>query len=1030
MGAETSRLDATASSPPANQFATQVAEACDQDNHSKFRELWETVKRTRDDNHPDYDDGLCRADIMQTLKNALKKQDTEWRRTAIEIARTFFHNQKARDHLLKMDFITYLLVMTLPDEHEEEEDDDGRARDKEKTERANQLEAVATIRELAEYEDFTKPLCCTDVLNFLSIVLNQIEEAREIVTETFVRLSNNEEEQDNLVKLMEDSVGDVLESFFKTVEFKTGDDGDDERWRRNISALSNGAHTLGTLIKHKHQVRVYKPRILEVLRHIVDSDQKGISSDNMRLLAEMSRLLYWICRISNDVMETLHEASENLDEALAILKNVWENCAVTHQVPDDVKSHHTQMCLCHMNCLLWVLLPESQIRWRFKRLDLKRLHVAFDLRDPELLTVVLSTVRHLVDLPKAQECHDLIKFFGEQLLILLDQVQKEQIRHNRVITLLLNAVSILAMQRGMQEMLAAYDAWQALDRLLKRLPHLEERDVKKDVKKHQLSVLLTNAQVAMHPSHRLSWAARSADQNFMYPPRKLFEEKLNKMMEKDADENFRTIASLLLTTFREKEFRHPLAEIETTFKAHFDSWQQHTTARYDEERIAGESQGAAGTVRQSKGLRPLKDLLQCAITRREERRALTSTETLNYCDPYACVFALTLFSRLALEPKFKQLFTNDNALHSLLGCVCVGIWAEAREAAATLANLMWLPDLNEERLVCWLKFDGPKCVAVDAANVLIPVKEGNPRAADIGKGMYHSTWGVQFVEGSCVTLHPDGLKTWLVPGILTSASPLSTFENTSRSEYTWLDEASAPDEKHFTVTCWFYWPLNPQKDRVNKVLLQTSGAPRERIAQVYLDCETTQGDGAWTLTTENKESKKVRYQLKTPKLNAGWHMLSVVSSTNGTKFFLDTWKHELEKAWVRNEFYMVGNDAGTDDTGKGGKKPFFLMADFRIYARTLSDDEIRGMVHSRDTERHPDQIVRRLADLDAARILAQRLDVPDSAAECLRALGSLATLITQRAKIYSICGRQVLKMLDSPLPMIQRQAARLLNNMT
>jgi len=81
-------------------------------------------------------------------------------------------------------------------------------------------------------------------------------------------------------------------------------------------------------------------------------------------------------------------------------------------------------------------------------------------------------------------------------------------------------------------------------------------------------------------------------------------------------------------------------------------------------------------------------------------------------------------------------------------------------------------------------------------------------------------------------------------------------------------------------------------------------------------------------------------------------------------------------------------------------------------------------------ECHPDQLTRKLAALDAASILALRLDVPDSAAECLRALGSLASLASERAKIFSVCGRRVLQLIDSPLPMIQRQATRLINNIT
>ncbi|CAK0872391.1 unnamed protein product [Prorocentrum cordatum] len=76
----------------------------------------------------------------------------------------------------------------------------------------------------------------------------------------------------------------------------------------------------------------------------------------------------------------------------------------------------------------------------------------------------------------------------------------------------------------------------------------------------------------------------------------------------------------------------------------------------------------------------------------------------------------------------------------------------------------------------------------------------------------------------------------------------------------------------------------------------------------------------------------------------------------------------------------------------------------------------------------PDRtIARRLAALDAAAVLALGLDVPDTAAECLRALGNLASLQSQRARIYQLCGRRLLQMLDSPYSMLQRQAARVLN---
>jgi len=368
-----------------------------------------------------------------------------------------------------------------------------------------------------------------------------------------------------------------------------------------------------------------------------------------------------------------------------------------------------------------------------------------------------------------------------------------------------------------------------------------------------------------------------------------------------------------------------------------------------------------------------------------------------------------------------------NALEPLLGCLCTGFWAEAREAAATIANLLWVPDLDFERLVCWLKFDGSRCITVDAANVLLPIKAGEPKPVDIGQGMYCSTWGVEFGTGSCLTLHPDGLKTYNIPGLLTTASPKDTFRNTSQSPYHWLDEP--PDPRHFTLTCWFFWPLNqfdPQESaKRHCVLLQS--APPDRLTQIYVDFESDP-EGVWTIVDHTRTKRPI----KTPQLHPGWHLLALVSSTSrsaaqpfdGTKIFLDDWCKVLKNVWILNNFYMVGNDSA-----HGGRNPFGLMADFRIYARSLPDEQVKSMVTATNTDDHPDKIAQRLAAMDAATVLAQRLDVPDTAAECLRALGSLATLSSQRAKIFSVCGRKLTQLMDSPLPMVQRQAKRLINNL-
>jgi len=77
----------------------------------------------------------------------------------------------------------------------------------------------------------------------------------------------------------------------------------------------------------------------------------------------------------------------------------------------------------------------------------------------------------------------------------------------------------------------------------------------------------------------------------------------------------------------------------------------------------------------------------------------------------------------------------------------------------------------------------------------------------------------------------------------------------------------------------------------------------------------------------------------------------------------------------------------------------------------------------------PDQIVRCIVANGGVRVAASRLDHEDSGAEALRLLASLATLQECRAEILGIAGAKILELTESPLPMIKRQAARLLHNL-
>lgn len=1037
------------------QYIRQLDDACTANDNTgdlqKYKEAWLSLAKRRK-NDPEFDDKLInenRCQVLECIKFAIRHRQASWREEGVKQAQSFLHNQTAREKLEKMDFVGSLLLITFSDEGGEGETDEAPdlpVRD----ERAQEAQFLAAqiICDMADYKEFLKSLCKTQVVNFLCVVLNQLPIAVQVVTHTFVKLCHKEE---NIPILIEGSVADILESFFKTVSYKRPSGQDEvlrDQWKRDIMAMSFCAYTLGQFIKFHHPLQADLKTVISVVDYCLTESEgpSGDFPDNTNLLCNLARFFYWSCRCSPDFVQLLQAAGNN-DEGvlypLKVLERLWKRCVETHRLitdnmdiiadsryddfmVDDIdpskklvpnseegrqKIKYALQRVCYVNCTMWIIIPVSNFRWKLKHLGLNNLHLAFQLTSSDLVQNVLSTVRYLVDLPHVQECVEFVEFFGVQLLSLVDDALEGRLDDD-VVRLLLDALSIISMQRQMQALLADESIYPKLTLLL----NMEEAKSKLDKPKLELAVLRILAEVAMYPAHRLAWVCKTGKKaSDVYPPREEFQKRLGRKSLEGSDEHAKTMAALLLTYFKEDKLATEADELNSTFKAIWDWWSVNTTANVHE-RKEDYSYFAAALGR---------------------RRVITSMEAMKYSAPHECIVALSLFSRLALEPKFKRFFT-DSHLQILLKCVEHGIWSEAREAAATLANLMWLPDDREELLVCWLKFDGAKCIAVDAANVLLPVKWGNPKAVELGKGMYRSTWGIEFVTGSCVMLHPDGLKTSRIPGVLTSASPSDTFANTSCKAYEWLEKRN-PHPKNFSISCWFFWPLAATTGSTQHVLVETR--PVDGWSQIFLD-RSENAEGVWTIT----DDRGVVRPLRTPKLNPGWHMLTLVSSTsdgledgadrkplNGSTFWLDDWHCELRDIWVKNEFYVVGNEAprrSGSETETTCMKPFGLMCDFRIYARSLSNQEVMDRARGNDKDAFPDRIAKRLAAKNAATIFALRLDVPDSAAECLRALGSLATVQTQRAQIYSVCGREVLKLLDSPQPMLQRQAARLVTNIT
>merc|ERR1712151_511013 len=102
---------------------------------------------------------------------------------------------------------------------------------------------------------------------------------------------------ENLPVFLAGSVGDILESFFKSANIqRPTDEAKVEQWAKDVSALAHTAHTMGTMIKYDFPCQVDLGTVGMIFTG---------APDNLRLTAETARLFYWLCRNSNDVFATL-----------------------------------------------------------------------------------------------------------------------------------------------------------------------------------------------------------------------------------------------------------------------------------------------------------------------------------------------------------------------------------------------------------------------------------------------------------------------------------------------------------------------------------------------------------------------------------------------------------------------------------------------------------------------------------------------------------------------------------------------------
>jgi hypothetical protein len=240
-----------------------------------------------------------------------------------------------------------------------------------------------------------------------------------------------------------------------------------KQYNRDISAMGDCARVLGTMIKYNHPVKVHLPTLINVFWKALGTSTKrkrntNKVTDDVHFLAELARLLYWELRRETDHVKTLHNAAEDssVDHVLEAMSVLWLRCVETHTMltanggefaaaveiaaesdqalpvhlqireepfldredrrryndknplgPKEVlsKIHGARTLMTYVNCVLWILLPVPQLRWKMKDLGWQKLHYAFDLPGDHTLRIVLATVRFVVDLPHALESH---QFFG------------------------------------------------------------------------------------------------------------------------------------------------------------------------------------------------------------------------------------------------------------------------------------------------------------------------------------------------------------------------------------------------------------------------------------------------------------------------------------------------------------------------------------------------------------------------------------------------------------------------------------------
>ncbi len=680
----------------AAELVMELEKVCVPDSDAGlFAQLWVDANSKRQSDE-EYDHQLIEEGVLEFLRFALQHEDPKWRLVGIRVAVTFLYMPDVVSWLRNLAFAEIVVMISLP-----HEGDDYEADELAEIQTEGQALAAEVFNLLADNALFYQSLVCSSVLVFLSTcltdpALHNNYRVHELVTRCMRKLAQPQ----NVQILEAESIDYILATYFKGIDLKQPKsdvrdyDVKFQDWTWRLKSVANATHVITAMTKEGYVVPVDLTRILTTCKEIAC----------VPLWMEFIRLLFWKCKSSNNVLADCKEASPDGDAetTVEILSNLWNNQVLVmyhelqqgefdanifatfckHQLghpiaDDDVEQKNTEVyrLVCFLNSLFLLFAPVPELRRSLQKFKVSNLHLAFQLKgDPFYRDFMISTSRHLLHIGRTQEFGDMAVFLGSNVIKMLDEAIQEANWTERLFAALIEALMVMSLERGMQELMTKVDIFPKL---------MAARDVYHLSKDTELAILRIFSCVAMLPSN-----FRDADHDntvHTYPPRADAMAYLKDLAEHFGHyEDILSHTNVLLVALQKREFsdkqKEEMPGLITTLS---EWWAGSSSSRYNFEKaliVAGE------TVAED-DLFNIKAMKETHLYGGD--RPTYIIDVCKYSAPFQSCAVLAFLGRLALEPDFKSFFLRKGLIGPLVGSLKTSIWGEAREAISCIANLLW-----------------------------------------------------------------------------------------------------------------------------------------------------------------------------------------------------------------------------------------------------------------------------------------------------------------------------------------------------